>query len=67
MQTLSIISGLDAHRYNKRANHRAIYLLIEFFTIFVSAEVVVGRHGTLGAVAFMHVEFPQNILEVFLL
>ena len=43
------------------------YTLIELFTIVVGTQMVFGRHRNFDAFAILHAEFPQYILEVFLL
>ena len=44
-----------------------IYLMIEIFTIFVSAEVTIGWHWHLVAFGFVHAKFLEVVLKVLLL
>ena len=41
--------------------------MIEVNTIFISAQMAICGHRNFDASAILHAEFPQYILEVFLL
>ena len=41
--------------------------MIEVNTIFISAQMAICGHWNFDAFAILHAEFPQYILEVFLL
>ena len=41
--------------------------MIEVNTIFISAQMAICGHRNFDAFAILHAEFPQYILEIFLL
>ena len=50
-----------------RTYHGAVYIMIKVNTIFISAQMAICGHRNFDAFAILHAEFPQYILEVFLL